>query len=137
MRRVILALIAALGLTGCVAQNLNDGLKGLMGQNIQAAVARLGYPDGQRTMLGDTIYVWSSNHSAVIPLTSTNTTVGTVGSTPVYGTTTSTEWVPANYNCTIQIATDDAGTMKRYQWNGNMGGCAQYARALRPPLNSN
>ncbi|MFI4985894.1 MAG: hypothetical protein ACHQF3_00475 [Alphaproteobacteria bacterium] len=132
MRQAVLALITVLCLTGCVAQNINDGLNGLMGQNIQAAVARLGYPDAQRTMLGDTIYVWSSNHSAALPVTSTNTTVGTVGTMPVYGTTTSTEWVPVNYNCTIQIATDADGTMKHYQWSGNMGGCASYARALKP-----
>jgi hypothetical protein len=131
MKRIFLAIAATVGLTGCVGDHMNDGLQSLVGQDIHVAVARLGYPDGQRTMLGDTIYIWSSNHSAVLPLTTTNTTTGNVGGVPVYGTQTNTNFVPMNFACTIQIATDKSGRITTWQWSGNMGGCQPYANALR------
>lgn len=126
----VFAGLLALALAACATRQLNEGLKGLMGQNIQTAVSRLGYPDGQRTMMGNTIYIWSGSHSAAIPLMTTSSTSGMVGGTPVYGTTTNTNWVPVNYNCTIQIATDSDGVIKSYQWSGNEGGCRQYANAI-------
>jgi hypothetical protein len=63
-------------------------------------------------------------------MTTTSTTTGAVGNVPVYGTTTNTNFVPANFNCAIQLATNADGTIKSYQWSGNMGGCAPYSRAL-------
>lgn len=132
MKRPILMVGVVICLTGCVEQNMNDGLRQLKGQNISVAVAKLGYPDTQRTMLGDVIYVWTSSHDTTLFLPSTATTSGTVGNTPVYGTTTTTEAVPANFNCTIQMATDASGQIKSTQWSGNMGGCEPYANALKP-----
>lgn len=131
MRRIFALVIAALSVGGCVSQHMNDGLQGLMGQDINAAVARLRYPDGQRTMLGDTIYIWSSNHKAALPLTTMNATTGSVGNVPIYGTTTNTTFVPMEFSCTIQIATDGKGRIKSYQWSGNLEGCRPYADALR------
>jgi hypothetical protein len=130
MPRAIVLVFIVFGLSACVARNMNDGLQGLVGQNIQAAVARLGYPDGQRTILGDTIYVWSSNHSGVLPMTTMSSTSGMVGTMPVYGSTTGTAFVPVSFNCTIQIGVDANGTIKNYQWSGNNAGCRNYASAL-------
>ena len=130
MKRLGTMLLVAAVLSGCVAENMNKGLQGLVGEDIHIAVARLGYPSTQRQMLGDTIYVWGSSQNAVMPLTTSNYTTGMVGGTPVYGTTTNTTLVPVNYNCTIQLAVDSSGIIKSWQWNGNMGGCAQYANSL-------
>ena len=132
MKRIIAALIFLGGLGGCVSQNMNAGLQSLVGQNIRAAIDRIGYPDGQQVILGDKVYVWGVSQNAVMPMTNTNFTSGSVGGVPVYGTTTSTNYVPVNYNCKIQIATDANDIIKRYQWSGNMGGCARYANALKP-----
>lgn len=101
-----------------------------MGQNIRAAVAHLGYPDGQRTVMGDTVYVWSTSRNVAFPMTTTSTTTGMVGNTPVYGTTSSTNFVPMAFQCTVQIATNADGTIKSYQWEGNQGGCQRYARGF-------
>jgi hypothetical protein len=131
MKSMLALVVVALSLCGCVAQHMNEGLADLMGQNIKVAVGRLGYPDGQRTMLGDTIYVWAASHNTVMPMTTTNLTRGMVGSVPFSGTTTNTDFVPVNLNCTIQLATDASGTIKSYQWSGNMGGCSPYASALK------
>ena len=131
MRRIFAVAITTLSLGGCVSQHMNDGLQSLIGQDIHAVVARLGYPDGQRVMLGDKIYIWSSNHKVALPLTTMNTTTGSVGNVPVYGTTTNTTFVPMSFNCTIQIATDANDRIKSYQWSGNLEGCRPYANALR------
>jgi hypothetical protein len=130
MRKFVLLIVAAMGLSGCVSDQMNQGLGFMVGQNIQYAVSRLGYPDDQRTMLGDTIYVWSTSRNVNLPMTTTSTTYGNVGTTPVYGTTMGTTYVPANFNCTIQLAVGADQTIKSWQWSGNMGGCMQYARRL-------
>jgi hypothetical protein len=130
MKRAV-ALIAILaGLSGCLSDQMNKGLSFMVGQNIQYAVARLGYPDAQRTMLGDTIYVWGTSRDVDVPMTTSSSTYGTVGSTPYSGTTYGTTFVRANLNCTIQLGTTPDGTIKTWQWNGNMAGCMQYARRL-------
>jgi hypothetical protein len=131
MKNIAIVALAALGLGGCVAQNMNAGLNNLMGQNIHAAVDRIGYPNDQRQILGDTVYVWGTSQNTVIPMSTMNTTTGMVGGVPVYGTTTSTNFVPVNFNCTIQIATTPDGTIKNWRWSGNMGGCSSYANALK------
>lgn len=120
----------ALTLTGCVSEQLNKGLGFMVGQNIQYAVSRLGYPDAQREMLGDTLYIWSSSHNVALPMATTQSTYGTVGNVPVYGTTTGMTYIPANFNCTIQLAVGADQTIKSWQWSGNMGGCEQYAQRL-------
>lgn len=129
MKRVaIVALTITLG--GCMAQRMNDGLQSLVGHDIHDAIARIGYPDGQRQIMGDMIYVWGSSQNAVMPMTTTNYTTGMVGTTPMYGTATSTNFVPVNFNCSIQLATGQNGIIKNWQWSGNMGGCSRYAKGL-------
>jgi hypothetical protein len=39
--------------------------------------------------------------------------------------------MPAQLDCTIQLAVGPDHTIKSWQWNGNMGGCQRYAAALR------
>jgi hypothetical protein len=116
MRRIVVIVLVTFGLTGCVPQRMNDGMQSLVGQNIQAAVAKLGYPDTQRTMLGDTIYIWSTSSQG--------------GALAVAMSPTMSAVVPLNFNCTIQIATTSDGTIKQAQWSGNADGCRGYASAL-------
>jgi hypothetical protein len=35
-----------------------------------------------------------------------------------------------DYHCTIQLFVEPDGTIVRYFWTGNAGGCATYARLL-------
>ena len=93
-------------------------------------MARLGYPDGERQIMGDTIYIWSTSHNTSMPLVNTSNTTGMVGNVPVYGTTSSTQWVPMNFNCTVQFAVGPDSIIKGYKWSGNEGGCKGFARAL-------
>ena len=130
MRKLIVLVVTAIGLSGCVAQHLNEGLSKLTGQNIETAVATLGYPDGKREIMGKTIYIWHTSQNTIMPMTTFNNTYGTVGNTPVYGTSTGTEFVPANLNCTIELVTNASDTIISWKWSGNMGGCQSYASSL-------
>jgi hypothetical protein len=116
MRKIAALVVAALGLPGCVPQRMDEGLQALAGQNIQAAVAKLGYPDSQRTMLGDTIYIWSTRGPGGAVAVAISPTMGAV--------------LPISFNCTIQIATAADGTIKQTQWTGNPDGCRAYAGEL-------
>jgi hypothetical protein len=90
---------------------IRDGLNPLLGQPIQAAIDRLGYPSEQRQILGDTVYVWSNQPGSVAYVS------GNVAfASPLW--------------CEIQIGTNPDGTIKRWQSRGNNGGCMAYANAL-------
>jgi hypothetical protein len=130
MKEAIVLLVLTLCLSGCVARHMNEGLNKLLGQNVQVAIDHVGYPDTQRTMLGHTIYVWGRSQSGVMPIFNSGTTTGMIGDAPVSTTTTSTDFVPVNYNCTIQLAVDSDQIIKSMQWAGNAGGCSPYAKAL-------
>jgi hypothetical protein len=127
--RTATALAIAL-LSGCVSMYMDKYLMPLVGQNIHAAVAKLGYPDSQRTMLGDTIYVWERSHHGVMVLPTVTTTTGNVAGEPVALNTQGSEAVPTHQQCKIQMAVDTNGTIKTYQWVGNDTGCAPYLQAL-------
>jgi hypothetical protein len=130
MLRTLGVIAAAIALSGCVGQRLENGLRSLIGQPISVAANRLGYPDGEREILGDKIYFWSTSHSAMLPMANTTTTTGMVGGTPVYGQTTGMTMVPVHAQCTIQLAVDSAGLIKSWQYRGNPMGCRSYASAL-------
>jgi len=127
------ALLAALSIAlgGCAGVgSLRDGLQPFVGQDIHAAVDVLGYPDGKREMLGDTIYYWSTSHSAPLLMPTTSTTTATAGTTTVIASTHSTQPVTGLYHCTIQMAVDTDNRIKSYQVSGNNGGCASYSRTV-------
>lgn len=126
----LISVFVAVALAGCATTRLNDGLKKYLGHDVKEVVDRLGYPTGQRSVMGDTIYIWSQSENSTFPMPTTSRTTGQVAGMPVSGTTTGTEWVPMNFSCTIQIAVSDAGYIKNIQWEGNQRGCSSYANAI-------
>lgn len=131
MKNAIFAATALL--CGCVDAftQLNTELPTFVGQNVRAVVQRIGYPDDQREIMGDTLFTWSTNHHSTMYLPTTTTTTGNVGGTPYYATTTGgSQAIPMNFHCMIRIAVNNDGIVKNTQWSGNRGGCAVYARAL-------
>lgn len=127
--RTTAAFIAAL-LCGC-GLSMEKSLKPLVGQNIDVAVAKLGYPDSQRTTPGDTIYLWSTQtQSSARMFTSTGGgMVGRVGGDPGMMNSYAGATVPLTAICNIRMAVDTSNTIKRYAWQGN--DCGVYLRALR------
>lgn len=118
-------------LAGCVSgsQRLQTELQPYVGHNVKELVAVLGYPGTQSEMLGDTLYIWSVDRHSSFSIPTVTTTQGQVGGTPYTATTTGSEDVPLHYQCRLTIATDAAGTIKNFSFQGNAG-CGQFARAL-------
>lgn len=125
-----LLLAATILLTGCVSMYMDEYLKPYVGQDIHAAVAKLGYPDSQRVILGDTVYAWSHEHRGVLILPTATTTTGRVGDVGVNVSSYGSEAMPTHSACQIQMAVDSAGIVKNYQWIGSDSGCSPYLRAL-------
>jgi hypothetical protein len=109
---------------------MTKGLSALEGQNISAAVNKLGYPQNQETIMGNTVFTWGSSQDVSLPVTTYSTTTGYVGGTSYSGTTANTSYENDNFNCTIQIAVDSGGDIIHTQWSGNIGGCMHYSREL-------
>jgi hypothetical protein len=130
MKRIIGLIAVAFGLSGCASDELNNGLGFSPAQNIEFVVSRLGHPDSKRELLGDTIYIWSTSQNVDLLTTTTSTTMGIAGTPPGYGTSMGMAFVPANFDCTMQLAVGTDGTIKSWKWSGDLGACAGYAQAL-------
>ena len=129
-KRLSLFFIAT-GLVGCATcGQLEAGLNALVGRPEQDAFSALGYPSGQQQFAGDKVYVWGQSRNATMFMPQTSTTTGYVGTTPVYGSTTSMQAIPMNFNCTIKVIVDGGGTIKTWEYDGNMGGCKPYIDRL-------
>lgn len=124
MRKIVIAI--SLVLTGCVGTRMESGLQALTGAPLQYAISRLGYPDGERTIAGEHLYVWSTNHEALLPVTSGS--YGNVGG--VGYSQTNVGLMRAQAYCTIQLSVDAGGIVRNYQYSGNVMGCQNYARML-------
>ena len=112
-------------------KTLRDYLNGLVGKNIRAAIAYLGYPDSQETIVGDVVYTW--DHSAItnVPHVVTSTTGAVIGDNVGTADTTSISSEMVALRCELRIGTDTSGTIKRYQLDGNTSTCADYARGFQ------
>lgn len=122
----------ALALAGCVdtSSRLQAELQPYMGHNVKELVARIGYPASKAEMMGDTLYTWSVDRHSSFSIPSVSTTSGEVGGTPFTATTMGTEDVPLHYQCTLTIATDVAGVIKNFSFQGNNAGCNRFRNAL-------
>jgi hypothetical protein len=63
MNRFRFAVVVAVGLvTSSCVQMMTNATSTLKGQNISAAVNKLGFPTDKREMLGHTIYTWKTGN---------------------------------------------------------------------------
>ena len=131
MKRIFGLFLLVISLTSCATfGQMERGLTELQGEDIQTAFNVLGYPSGKQVFGTDTVYYWSVNSSGTLLLPHSTSTYGTVGTTPVYGTTYSTQAVPIHYNCLIKIVADEYGTIKSWEYRGNIAGCEGYIDRL-------
>ncbi len=118
-------------LTGCVTfGQLEQGLSYMMGRHESVAFEVLGYPSGKQEFNGDTVYYWSNRSTGAVFIPQTSTTYGNVGNTPVYGSTTYNQVVPVSHQCEIKMIADPKGVLKRWEYNGNKGGCKMYIKRV-------
>jgi ABC-type glycerol-3-phosphate transport system substrate-binding protein len=104
MRAKALALVVAAALAACGRTPfpvLETQLDALKGQPASALAAKLGDPDARTTSGAETVYVWSSGNGAVVGL-----------------------------RCVLRAYADAAGKITRYDYDGAVAGCADYAHRL-------
>jgi hypothetical protein len=120
MLRVCAALCLFSFSAGCVMSRLENGLNDLPGKDISSAAQRLGYPSQEREMFGRKVYTWGTQSTGFASMPVTNAYGYTAGFVPM----------AVNYQCRIEIIADTNGTIERWQYEGNAGGCSRYASAL-------
>lgn len=129
-------LITSLALTGCVTwSQFDDGLNALVGQPINAAIAKIGYPNTEQIIAGQKVYRWGTSSQGLISMPSQTTTIGSVGTglgyRPYTATTYGSTMVPVSYQCTLTIVADEQEVIRNYGYDGNLGGCERYINALK------
>jgi hypothetical protein len=85
---------AALLLTSC-ASMIDKPLASMVGQPIDAAISRFGFPTEEKTIAGHKVYRWVRNRS-------------------LQGNAMS---------CELNYEVDGAGTITRYSWEGQLAAC--------------
>jgi hypothetical protein len=136
MRKIIVTTaLVTVGLSGCATfGQLEEGLDGLIGQNIQAAISVLGFPSGEREIAGIRVVEWGRSNNATFSMPTSSTTTGYLQSgtkmATYAATTNSSVPVVMNFNCNIALQVDSSNVIRRYQYEGNLGGCEPYIKAL-------
>lgn len=131
MKKIIIGGSILIILSGCVTfGQMETGLKALMGHDERVAFDLLGYPSAKQQFGEETVYTWAVSNSGVLIMPQTATTTGYVGSTPVYGTTTYSEAVSVNYSCKIKLISDSNNVLRKWEYEGNIGGCESYINRL-------
>lgn len=117
-------------MAGCAGPQIEAGMNQLMGQPVASLIAVLGYPDAEGSVAGRKVYVWSNQSQETLILPETNYTTGFVAGQPV--TLQNTQFVPTNLNfsCRIRAIVNDQDIIESWDYRGNQGGCAPYARRL-------
>lgn len=135
LMNIAAAVTSFCALQGCAFNTLNKGLPMLINEPIESAVNVLGLPNQQMNFGSDVVYIWDNRYNATIPIFShtTSTTTGYVGTTPITTTTTTphTNYVPVEYQCQIKLQVNPSGTIVRWEYFGNEGGCERYANGLK------
>jgi len=144
--KVLLTLITCIGLAATAScttfEDIDGGLTQFQGQPVNTLIDVLGFPDAEQTIANRRIVIWNTNRN--VTTTTPVTSYGT-GSANVYGaggygygnySTTTTTYVPTtvNYNCTLKVEIDRNNKILGHDFEGNIGGCEQYAAELRPYL---
>jgi hypothetical protein len=129
LRLIVLGLV--LFVSGCVFSTMEKGLDTLTGQHIDVAIDALGLPSAEMNVAGRRVIIWSTERNMVLPQTNTSYTSGNVGSTPYYGSTTSTSYAPHHLSCVVKVEVDAEGIIKTWEYEGNLGACETYSSRLK------
>jgi hypothetical protein len=133
MKKLLIAAAGLSVLAGCTTfKDMEKGLTGLVGMPAQAAFDRLGFPTAEERIAGQTVYVWANANSYTVPILTSHTTTGRVDRRPFTATTTTTEFLPINEHCTVRMIVDDHDIIRRWDFTGNIGGCENYGKRLKP-----
>jgi hypothetical protein len=124
-------LLLALALAGCTSFSVLDReMPKLVGQPIDVAVQKLGFPNNEQTIMGQKVYTWNTSQSSFSVVPTTSVTTAYVGTVPVQATTTSFTTEDSSLSCVLRLIVDDKGIIRRYTYTGNNGACFTYSNRL-------
>lgn len=144
MQKFAAPLSVAVALSACAVppdttfSDLKAALVLQQGQPIQSMVEHLGYPQNERTVIGQKIYTWERTRQITYTVPDSAYTSGTIvtrdgrigrfsGFTDTYRSRTD------QLHCKLEVFVDAADRIQNTTWNGNTGGCRYYANALPKP----
>ncbi|SCW76999.1 hypothetical protein SAMN02927900_04748 [Rhizobium mongolense subsp. loessense] len=127
-----LALISLAVASGCTTmEDAKPAMQSLKGQPVQAAFAKLGYPDAEQNIAGKKIYVWNTSSSGTYTVPTTNTATTYVNGQAIYSTVQGTRTESYDYSCKLRLIASQGGIIENWDWDGNIGGCERYAARLK------
>ncbi len=109
MRKLILVAAAGAALAGCGRTPfpvLEAQLTAMKGQPVAALTRKLGDPDARSQDAGGTVYVWTSDAASL------------------------TGGAALGFHCTVRAFADKDEKIARYDYEGNVAGCAKTAHLL-------
>lgn len=141
MPGLLAALVPALMLGGCAFTSLDHGLSGLVGKDVDRAVARLGAPNAERR-LGDVRELeWNTFSNRAVALGD----LGVQTRQPTYlaplapndllsmrtpgGLSTNRLGTRPQY-CKVVVQVDSRDVIRDYRYDGNFEGCYAYGQLL-------
>lgn len=131
----IIASVALSILSGCQStfDNMDAGLTSLRGKPYQAAIYVLGHPDAESRIADKRVFTWASRNvgSYTVPTFNSSTTYVN-GEEPIYTETQGTATEIYEDYCKIDVIVGSWGMIEDTKYDGNIGGCDEYARWLRP-----
>lgn len=131
LRNAGIAVLSTILISACVTfGQMETGLSALMGKPESEAFAVLGYPSFKQEFGNDLVYTWHVDSSGTAFVPQVSTMVGSVGRIPIQSQSTSLQAVPVNYSCTIKMVASGSGIFKSWEYNGNLGGCANLIKRL-------
>jgi hypothetical protein len=123
--RLILIASGAL-LTGCVDTfaQLYSEIPQYKGQNIDALVDRIGYPDSQTFSAGRIVYTWTTASGMQMDLRPMQAPPVGALPTPILASSSGPETMSPHFRCNLKVDTDVTGTILHLSWEGKASSCA-------------
>jgi hypothetical protein len=122
----------ALLLAGCAssATQRDSELDRFKGQDIHVLLSRLGDPQRQDVISGDTVYLWSASK----PVQSIPTTPAIAIQSGAATSVTAPPPVVRNMQmtCTLAADTNASGKILQLRWSGDRNACPDYVQELAP-----
>lgn len=127
----IICSLFVITMTSCVSnEDINRGKQAFVGKPIKEAISYFGYPDNEKNIAGDKVYIWTNAYSQNLVLPNNTTTTGYVGGQYINATTYGTQVRQSNHQCILIMATSLDNTIKHVDYKGSLGACEKYMRML-------
>ena len=127
---LITALLMITAFTASCASytEIQSGLRGFVGKDVDLAIAKLGEPDQTFKRKYNNVYIWETGERRSYP-----DEFNAQGATPGYGTDVSDEPVfgssPA-FSCAIKLTTNPNDIVVTWEFERGLSSCSEFRKAL-------